>query len=309
MHVTIVGAGALGRVYGVRLASGTTRVDFWVRPSRATEARPFVLEQLNGSRRRDTLAAPSRVASLAPETQIVLLAVHVDHLDAVAALLAPQLAGARLAKVVTLTPLLPHRREALERTLGRPTLAAMPSVAGYIDDHDVVRYFVPRVATTLLEGGEPIVEELARRLCDVGLPARLEREVGAINAATTIAFFPFIAAVGLAGSVQAALDDKALLSDAIDSAKECDALSHRVGKPAGWVSLLTRFVGPFTLKPAVSMARKIAPEAVRFVEAHFGPKLAGQHAAMGTEIVALAKERGVPVPHLERLLARRAPSA
>ena len=56
MHVTVLGAGVLGRVYGIRLAAAGDRVTFVVRPERVAEASPFILEQVNGARRRDELA-------------------------------------------------------------------------------------------------------------------------------------------------------------------------------------------------------------------------------------------------------------
>lgn len=308
MHVTVVGAGALGRIYGVRLASGTTTVEFFVRPARAAETSPFVLEQLNGSRRRDTLARPTRVTSLSERTQVVVLTVRLEQLDEVGAALRPELERARGCRVVTLTPILPRHRARLEEQLGRRVNAGMPSVAGYVDAEGVVRYFVPRVASTLVEGDrqDQTLDELARRLTEAGIPGRVEADVGSQNAATTIAFFPLIAAVGVTGSVRGVLDDKALLALALDAAKECEAVATKVGKPATWASLLTRFVGPFTLKPAISMANRLFPEQVRFVEAHFGPKLAEQHQVMGREILELAEEKGVAAPALRALLARRA---
>jgi 2-dehydropantoate 2-reductase len=65
-----------------------------------------------------------------------------------------------------------------------------------------------------------------------------------------------------------------------------------------------RFVGPFTLKPAAALARRAAPEAVRFVDVHFGPKLRAQHLAMGAGILALGAERGESMPALGKLMDR-----
>lgn len=307
MLVTVVGAGALGRIYGVRLACGTTEVELVVREARAAETSPFVLEQQNGSRRRDTLAHPRRVTRASPGTSLVLLAVRLEEAEEAARALADLPAR---APVVSLTPLLPLTKRRVEDVLGRAVVAGMPGVAGYVDERDVVRYFIPRVASTLFDApaasGEPSpVVELARRLDEAGLPTRLERGVASQNAATTVAFFPLIAALGAAGSVAGVLDDKALLEAMLAATRECDALAHALGKPAAWTSMLTRFVGPYTLKPGVAMARKLFPEAVRFVEAHFGPKLGAQHAYMGREILGLAASRGLPTPALERLLAAR----
>ena len=66
--------------------------------------------------------------------------------------------------------------------------------------------------------------------------------------------------------------------------------------------MLTKFVGPFTIKPGIALARKLAPEAVRFVEQHFGPKLHAQHVAMGEAVLALGRQRGQSMPALARLM-------
>jgi 2-dehydropantoate 2-reductase len=65
---------------------------------------------------------------------------------------------------------------------------------------------------------------------------------------------------------------------------------------------LTKFVGPYTIKPGILMARRVAPETVRFVERHFGRKLHAQHLAMGDSIREIGREHGVDMPHLDHLL-------
>jgi 2-dehydropantoate 2-reductase len=126
--------------------------------------------------------------------------------------------------------------------------------------------------------------------------------VGTLNAGTTTAFFPLIAAIDAGGGIDGVLADKALLSTVIDAAKECDALALKLGRVAPWAHYLTKFIGPLTLKPGVALGRRLVPEAVRFVEVHFGPKLHEQHVAMGASILALGREQGVALPALERLM-------
>lgn len=320
MRVAVVGAGALGRVYGVRLVAVGDQVAFVVRPERVAEAAPFAIEQVNGPKRRDVVERPRRVAEVPADTDILLVAVRFDQLDqAGPGSLAELLRGAPDRPVVLLTPSMPAQKAALEQAIGRPILVAMPGVSGYIDERDVVRYWITAVATTLIEAPDPgaapehraAVEQLARRLTNADVPSRIERDVAAQNAATTTAFFPLIAAIDAGGGVDGVLSDKALLSTAFEAAKECDALARKLGKVAPWANLLTRFVGPFTLKPGIALARRLFPEAVRFVERHFGPKLHEQHLAMGASILALGREHGVPLPALERLMrivaARSAP--
>src|SRR5829696_10586410 len=104
MHITVVGAGTLGRVYGLRLAAGGDEVSFVVRPSRAIDSSPFVIEQINGAHRRDVLERPVRVVALPPRTQVVLVAVRSEQIDEP---LAELLRVERAAPIVVLTPLMP----------------------------------------------------------------------------------------------------------------------------------------------------------------------------------------------------------
>ncbi|MCC6553605.1 MAG: oxidoreductase [Polyangiaceae bacterium] len=311
MRVAVVGAGALGRAYGVRLAAAGDQVAFVVRPERVAEAAPFVIEQVNGPKRRDVIDRPRRVAEVPADAEVILVAVRFDQLTQTGpGSLAELLRAAPDRPVVILTPSMPAQQAALEQALGcnRKILAAMPGVSGYIDDRDVVRYWITGVAATLVETPDPgaegraAVEGLARRLTNADVPARLERDVPTLNAATTTAFFPLIAAIDAGGGVDGVLSDKGLLTTALDAAKESDALARKLGKIAPWAHLLTKFVGPFTIKPGVGLARRLFPEAVRFVERHFGPKLHDQHLAMGASILALGREHGVELPALERLM-------
>jgi 2-dehydropantoate 2-reductase len=311
MHLSIVGAGVLGRIYGVRAATSAApttrpRVTFVTRPGRLGDTTPFLLEQVNGPQARHRLDAPTRVATIPDDATAVLVAVRFEDVRSVDPdLVALLRAAPTRAPLLVVTPLLPHVRAELEHAVGRGVVPGMPGAVGYIDERDVVRYWLPKVAATLFEEETPLrpaVEDLARTLTDAGVQARLERGVEALDAGTTIAFFPLIAAIDAGGGVDALLAHKDLFSTALEAAKETDALAKKVGRPAPWSSLLTKFVGPFTIKPGIALARKLAPEAVRFVEQHFGPKLHAQHVAMGEAILALGRGRGQEMPALRRLM-------
>jgi hypothetical protein len=314
MHVAVVGAGVLGRIYGVRLVAAGDKVTFVVRPERlaqgvATDA--FVLEQVNGSRRRDALDAPSLAAAIPPAAEAVLVGVRFDQLAA-----APPSPGTLTgvlrdappaAPIVVLTPMLPRPRAAFEQAIGRRLTAAMPGAAGYLDERGVVRYWLTAVAPTLVDPPvaareTALLDGLLFRLGKAGLPAHRERDVGGLNAATTTAFYPLIAAIDAGGGVDGLLADRDLFATTIEAARESDALGQKVGKVASWAHLLTRFVGPYTLKPAVALARGLAPEALRYADAHFGPKLHAQHLAMGEAMLALGREHGQPMPALGKLM-------
>ena len=126
--------------------------------------------------------------------------------------------------------------------------------------------------------------------------------MGSLNVATTAAFFPIIASINAGGGIDGVLADKELLATVLDAVRETDALGRKLGKVAPWAHYLTKFISPYMLKPGVALARHLAPEAVRFAEQHFGPKLHGQHLAMGEAILELGRDQAQAMPALEQLM-------
>lgn len=306
MKIAVLGAGVLGRVYGAKLLLNGERVCFVVKPERLTESTPFVIEQVNGSNNRDVIEEPERVAHVPHKTDLVLVTVRFHELMSAASTLFPEGSESK-APLILLTPTMPGQRTLLEQACGRPCLCAMPGIAGYLGERNAIRYWIPAATSTLLdEPGDPglraLSETLAKKLTNAGLPARLENNVEGLNASTTIAFFPLIAAVAAGGGVFGVLGDKDLFSLALAAAKESEALSQSLGRPAAWTSLLMRFVGPFTLKPAARLAERLFPETLIFVDHHFGPKLLEQHVAMGDTILQLGRARNHSMPSLEKLM-------
>ena len=332
MHVTVVGAGVLGRIYGARLAADGEEVAFVVRPDRAAETSPFFIEQVNAGDRREVIDHPVRLTEIPEGTDLVLVAVRFHELLPAPPEAAPEEGpsqnkiqiqiqksfdlreilrggGSLKAPVVVLTPMLQGQAEALNKASGRPIVPAMPGVAGYLNERGAVRYWIPAATSTLLDenAGGPssraALEALARHLSRIGLPTRLEPDVAALNAATTITFFPLIAAIDAGSGIDGVLGNKELMGAVLDAAKESGALARKVGKPATWGHLLMKFVGPFTLKPGIALARRLFPESVRFMESHFGPKLHEQHLAMGESILEIGRANNISMPALERLLS------
>ncbi len=318
MHVIVLGAGALGRIYGARLAAAGVAVSFLVRKSRLDESFSFVTEQVNGEKRRDVIERPKRIDTIPKDATLVLLTVRFDQIDHIRRdpedELAHLLRTGPAVPIIVMSPMLQPQLEALKGVVGRRVVSAMPGVAGYVDDVDdrgVVRYWATGIAPTLLDdeaSGEThslsrdALEVFARRLTNDGLPTRFERDVASLNAASTTAFFPLIAAIDAGHGVDGILADKALLETALLAAKECEALAKKIGKVASWAHLLMRFVGPYTIKPGISLARRVVPETVRFVERHFGRKLHAQNLAMGETIRETGREHGADMPHLDHLL-------
>lgn len=306
MRSVIIGAGALGRTYGVRLAVAGERVAFVVRPERVAEAAPFTVELVNGSRRRDSIAAPERVASVPEDAEVLLVCVRGDQLDD---RLATLLAGAPPVPVVSLTPLLPRSFERLDELAGHRLSTAQSGVVAYENEHGIVRYWVPRVAPTLLDAAGPraTMDALRDSLTHAGLPAKIEPNVQRSNPATTIAFFPFVLGLDVAGTAQALLARKDLLRVVFGALDETKQLAARIGPVARWGSQLLEFATPLSLRIGVKLAERASPEAIRFVESHFGRKVHGQNLEMAREIVELGRKNGTPCDSLTKLLALAEP--
>jgi ketopantoate reductase len=300
VRVAIVGAGALGSVYGARLAKlASCEVSVVARaPAPPGEARLEHVE--DGEVLRWTV--PARVTVAPADAEVILAFVRYEQLDS----LPPRVAGST-APVVVMTPMLPQDHARLAAALPGRLVTGMPSVVSYLNDAGAIRYWLPRAATTLLDGtpGAAGVEaELAKRLVRAGIAAHVEADVLARNVATTVSFVPLTMALDVAGSIDAVLHDDVLLTLALHAADEGRELGRHVGKPEAWASTLLRFVGPFTLKVGIGLARSRAPEACAYVEQHFGRKLHAQNVLMAERIVELAADKGVKREALTELLGR-----
>lgn len=305
MHVAIVGAGALGRVYGARLEQRNgANVTFVVRAPRLADG-AIQLERVDGDRAALALLHPARAIAVPGDADVVLVCVRGDQLDA--ALVALLRAGPDVPAVI-LTPMMPADYMRLRAALGEGRIvAAMPSVVAYTNDAGATRYWLPRAATTLLDEVRPAdaaLSSLREALEAAGIGARFEMGVHETNPATTIAFIALALGLDAAGSIDLLLSDEATLGLALRAAAECATLARRVGKVATWASLVLRFVGPTTLRLGIALARARAPEAVAYVEEHFGRKIHAQNVVMAEAIALLAREKGVTHAAIDELLAR-----
>ena len=227
----------------------------------------------------------------------MLAFVRYEQLDSLAA----RVEGSA-SPVVVMTPMMPQDHARLSAALPGRIVTGMPSVVSYENDAGAIRYWLPRAATTLVEAGAAPIAELVKRLARAEIAAKEETDVLGRNVATTVSFIPIAMALDVAGSIEAAMADDALMAVALEAADEGRALGRAVGKAEAWASMLLRFVGPFTLKVGLGLARSRAPEAVAYAEQHFGRKLHAQNLLMAERIVELAAEKGTPREALTKLL-------
>jgi 2-dehydropantoate 2-reductase len=301
MHVAIVGAGALGSVYGVRLARvlGAGGVTFVDREERVATARPIRIERIDHDDVH-VLERPVRAASVPAHADVSIVCVRYDQLDGARATLAvgPD------APAVLMTPMLPRDREAMIATLGPRVIAAMPGVTAYASANETVRYWLPRSATTELDELRPMPQaatELAEALARAGIRTDIAMGVHEKAPATAIGFAPLAAAVLAAGGVEALLDDDALLDLALEAADEARDLARAVGEMASWANVLLKFTSKLTVKMGVALARSRAREAIAYADDRFARRGRDQTAAMMSAVVELAIEKGAAHDSLERL--------
>jgi ketopantoate reductase len=298
-RVTIVGAGALGSVYGARLARfGGCDVAVVGRTAAPPATRR--LERVEDGEVTEW-SLPARTTKAARDTDVIIVFVRSEQLGDP---LVRALDGT--APVVVMTPLMPADHDRLAASLPGRVVPAMPSVVAYENDAAAIRYWLPAAATTLVDARSPsgAEVELVTRLDRAGIRTKIADGVLARDVATTVSFIPLAMALDVAGRIDALLSDDALLSLAMRAAREGRELGRTVGKAEIWASTLLRFVGPRLLPLGVKLARSRAPEAVAYVEQHFGRKLHAQNVAMAAEMVDLASQKGTSNEALRELLAR-----
>lgn len=305
MKVAVFGAGALGGVYGVLLATqGGVDVTFIVRPARVGSKEPIAIESVRKGR-RTVLEAPHRASVVPPDADAILLAVGTEDLDALKGPI-----GDSTAPLVILTPMLPRDWARVRETFGDRALAAMPNVVAYARHEDgVIRYWRPPAPTKIDEPRAKsaiadAVRELAEALSKAGLRAKLELGVHETNPATTVCFIAIGMALSIAGSAAALTEDEDLLSLVTRACREGVRLSHRIGQPEPWASLTPALAAPWALRAWLGALGRLSPEAIFYAEEHFGRKLKDQHRVMIREMSDLAREKGLPHDAFDDLARR-----
>lgn len=303
MKVAVYGAGALGSVYGVRLAArARTDVCFVVRPAKVTLREPLVIESVKKNE-RETIDVPDRVAAIPGDADVVLLAVGTEDLEAIRPVL-----EARDVPIVVLTPMLPRDWNRMRAAFGARVLAAMPNVVSYArKDDNVVRYWLPPAPTRIDEPrrqSDIAVRELARRLAEAGLRTNLELGVHEKNPATTVAWIPIAMAFAVAGSADALAKDESLLSLTTRACREGASLGKRLGNMEPWAAFSPVIAAPWALRAWLGLLPRISPEALFYSEEHFARKLAAQHRVMIREMIDLAREKRVSCDAFQELAQR-----
>lgn len=292
MHVAVYGAGALGCVYGVRLATrARVTVSFVVRKHRVDEREPFAITRI-GDESAEAIAEPHRVSAIPDDADVIVLAVGTEDLEAIRPTL-----EASAAPIVVLTPMMPREWNAMRAAFGERVLAAMPNVVSYVTDEKRIRYWLAPAPTRIDEPrakhGDTI-RAFATALSEAGLRGRLEMAVHETNPATTVCFIPLGMGVALAGGLEALAKNDVLLELARRACREGSVLARRIGVPEPFAPLASVVASSFALRTLVGLLTWRSPEVLHYVDLHFGAKLVAQHRDMAKAMEELALEKGVP---------------
>ncbi|AKF04708.1 ketopantoate reductase family protein [Sandaracinus amylolyticus] len=306
-EILIVGAGAIGRVYGHCLAAGGARVSVLVRPRHVDELRGGVSVRrvpMIGAR-RDARFVPADVLTDVRELATrrfdqVWLGLPTNALDEpwVDALID----AVGDATLVSLQPGA-HVRERLGRA--RHLVSGAIGVVAWaspldgsrdrreVGAHDATAYWLPPLQATMFSSDEHArADEVARALRAGGCPARVVRDASLELAKSSAIILPLVAALEASGWSLRALRRGPGLSRALAGSRALLALA--TGSRPPWIASPLR--APL-LAPLVAIVPAIAPfDLERYLEVHFS-KVGTQTRVLLAEAEDDARSRGIdPAP-------------
>ncbi|HET7506192.1 MAG TPA: 2-dehydropantoate 2-reductase N-terminal domain-containing protein [Kofleriaceae bacterium] len=318
MRVLIVGAGAVGQVFGHHLAQGGAEVSFLVKPKYADELRPGVtlypLDRKPPRAQRFTgfgvLTAPGDAAG--SRWDYILLTVSSTALTS-GGWLAELAAATGDAAIVFLQPNLEDRGFVTRVVDPRRIVDGM---IGFIAYHAPLpgetRFAEPGVAYWSPPGPSPFSGERAGALVAAlrrgKLPARQVRDVTASAPFQSAALYAYLVALESAGWSLAELRRGGRLSLAGRAAAQALAIaSHRVGHRVPWtVRLAAR---PLVIGLVLRLARRVVPiDLETYLRVHF-TKFGAQTRAGIQSYVDHGGKNGLPVDAIERLATASLPAA
>lgn len=304
MRVLIVGAGALGQVYGRHLSLAGDDVTFLVKPKYAEAAAAgFSMVQLSAGGRR----TPVRFEGFGVITEIgearfdeIWLAVSSDALAGT--WLDDLLASMGDATLVVLQPGIDQRERILGQSPSDRVVFGVPSIVSYHaplgDEPDAgTAYLLPPLAKTALSG--PGAGAIVRRLRRGGMPATRVRDAVWAGVVPTALLITHVAALELAGWSFAAMARGELLALAARAAREAIVVAarHLDRRPP----LVRHFVRAALVRIAGWLGRRFAPfDLEAYLRVHF-QKTGPQTRLLLERTIAHGLEHGAPVEALDRL--------
>ncbi|HEX7881029.1 MAG TPA: 2-dehydropantoate 2-reductase N-terminal domain-containing protein [Candidatus Eisenbacteria bacterium] len=290
----IVGAGAVGQVFGHYMALGGASVGVSVRPHRVDEARRFTLYRVTGRDRTDTgvfrpitvVSTPAEVAGHSWDQ--IWLCVPSDALDR--SWLESLIAASGSTTIVGLTPGL-HDAARLREWF--PSHRHVDGVIGFMAWHSPLpgeargpgtSVWLPPLSASFFDG--PDAGSIVNVLRSGGLPAQVKRGAAGLGAQASALMLPVIGALGEAGWSLRDLIHGRRLAPAMASARHALRVVDRVH---GTNSAFLRFIARAWLaRLALGLAPRIVPFPFEaYLRVHF--------TKVGSQVTAMLRDYGAPL--------------
>ncbi len=313
MHILLLGAGAVGQVYGHHLQRAGVQVDCLVRAKYVSEARAgFKLYRLQSKRSHDPRSfTPKQVFSeidqLAGQSfDQIWLCIPTDALeDTWLAALADVLPES--TTIVSLQPGL-DVTERLRRHFGdRPMVSGLIGMVSYQtplagDTQSLppgVAYYLPSFAPSVFSGPPGVTSWIGTTLRLAGCPARVDADAGASAAFSSCLLMPHMVALEIADWSLSNMWQRGLGAVAAQACREATvAVARQLGARPPWYRFLFR---AWLFRCVFVVARRFAPFALEpYLAYHFG-KVRGQTQLMMTSYRDCATRFGLPSDSLTQL--------
>ncbi len=294
MRALILGAGALGQVFGAALSRGGAEVRYWVRPGSArARLTSLRVRTLGGPLARRAVPAPDTDLgqALARGPELVLLALPSDGLSP--ALCARLLEGSGDATLVGLQPGLDdraHLAAAGSRLLwGLPALVAWSAPEA---DGETTTCWQPPLSRLCFAGvrarREPLLACLRRGGLRVRGAEQLPEDAGCVAAWLEV----LVAGLACASWQPEQLAASPLLAEVARAGREAVKLAARQAGCRPPLGL--RLLGPAALRPLLLLAPRLAPfPLAAYFRRHYG-KLGAQTGAQLATLLRLAAPGEAP---------------
>ncbi len=313
MRALIVGAGAVGQVYGLTLQRAGAQVGVFVKPKHAAAARAgYTLHPVGGARvgfQPDHCVVDAEgVGQQGPWDQVWLCMSSPGLRGWTDAGPALRAAGPD-ATVICLQPGLDdgvfvadHLGDAERVVHGLITMISWHApLPGESTDPPGVAYWLPPAAAPPFSGDERRVDPIVRALGEGGYKARRVDDVPSRTAFGAATLLPIIAALEAADWSLSGLRKGPWIGVGARAARESQALVAAHLGVAGGSSLLRLLLAPPVLRLGAAIAPIAAPFPLEvYLKTHF-TKVGDQTLAHLRRYLDLGAERGLPTAHLRQL--------
>ncbi len=316
-QVLVVGAGAVGQVFGRHLQLGGARVTFFVREKYLREvAQGFTLYPLNRGLRAapehfqgfDAVSTPGEVARTRFEQVFLTVsspAVRGPWLPALVHAIGD-------ATVVSLQPSPDDRTPVRDAGVpGERLVSGLISLISYAAPlpgetrftSPGTAYWFPPLMPSLFSGPRERTTAVVGALSRGGLPAKIHPDVPRAVAFPTAIMMAYLTALEGAGWSLRAASRSGQLALGARGAREATAIVARTqGRPPLWARFLS---WPSILRLGLWFGERVCPFPLeRYLEKHF-TKVGDQTRLLVSSMISSGKQAGLEVSALERLMAER----